>query len=84
MTTPAPSKRAKSARALDMRYGRGGGRRLPIQTDAEAAEAFEAAVAAGDIVRCACFCTLWWLVAKDVGGPCGHCGEPMVEIEEDR
>lgn len=76
-----PSKRAKSASALDLRYGRGGGRRLPIQTDAEAAEAFEAAVEVGDIVRAMCFCTFWWLVRKDVGSPCGHCGEAMVRVE---
>lgn len=79
--TPGPSKRAKSSSALDMRYGRGGGRRLPTQSDYEQARNFDEAVTAGQIVRAMCFCTVWWLVLKDVESPCGHCGYPMVRIE---
>lgn len=78
MTGPAPSKRAKSASARDLRYGRGGGRNLPLQSDAEQSEAFATAVAAGDIVRAHCWCESWWLIAKDVGKTCRACDMPML------
>lgn len=67
--------RAKSTSARDLRYGRQGGRWLPMLTDAEQAEAFAAAVEAGEIVYGQCFCTYWWLVSADIGSRCLHCDE---------
>ena len=77
MTAPAPSKRARSARALDLVHGRGGGRRLPRLSDYEQDLAFKAAAAEGRIVRAHCLCESWWLAPCDVGSTCGACGTPM-------
>lgn len=68
-------KRAKSTSARDLRYGRQGGRWLPLMTDAEQAKAFAAAVESGGLVYGECLCTYWWLVPVDVGSTCEHCGE---------
>ncbi len=77
LAKPTPSKRAKSTSARDLRYGRQGGGWLPLMTDFEQAEAFKAAMAAGQVVYSSRFCTFWWIVARDVGTICGHCGFPM-------
>ena len=74
------SGRAKSISARDLRYGRRGGRWLPMMTDDEQRAAFAAAVEAGEIVYGACFCTYWWLIRIDVGSTCGHCGEPRLAV----
>ncbi len=63
--------------ATDIVYGRQGGRWLPTQSKAERAAIFEAAIAGGTVVRCACMCTVWWLIPRQIGAPCGHCGEPV-------
>ena len=71
----AANTRAKSTSARDLRYGRQGGRWLPLQTDAEQAEAFAAVAIYG-----ACFCTYWWLISADVGSICRHCNEPRLAV----
>ena len=71
---------AKSESARDLRYGRRGGGWLPLQTDAEQAAAFAAAVDAGEIVYGECFCTYWWLLSVDVGSICRHCDERRVPV----
>ena len=60
----------------DVRYGRRGGRWLPPCSDAQQAAAFAAEVEAGRIVYGACLCTYWWLITRDIGSTCEHCGEP--------
>lgn len=78
----APSTRAKSSAAIDLRYGRQGGRRLHLETDAEQARRFEEAVAAGEVVYVRCDCpNNWWIAAKDVGRPCHTCAGPMTPTE---
>ena len=84
LALPAPSKRAKSTSARDMRYGRQGGRWAPLQTDHEQAKAFTAAVEAGEIVRVQCGCSRAWLIRRDVGKRCKACGQPMGEPEDRR
>lgn len=78
--TVTPNKHAKSTKARDLRFGRRGGRWLPLLTDHEQAEAFAAAVDAGTIVRAECICTYWWLASIDLGTPCGHCGERLTAV----
>ncbi|MCA1571984.1 MAG: hypothetical protein LC798_17065 [Chloroflexi bacterium] len=78
---PPPSKRAKSAAAHDLLYGRRGGRRLPLLSDFDQDLEFKAAIAAGAVVYAECFCTAWWLAPCDVGRTCGHCGEPMERVD---
>lgn len=82
LATPAPSKRAKSSSAMDLRYGRQGGRRLPLQSDWEQAAAFAAAVAERRVLAAACACQDWWIAPCDLGSPCEACGRPMVEPAE--
>ena len=77
MTAPAPSKRAKSTSARDLRYGRQGGRWAPLQSDREQAAAFKEAAAEGRIVRAHCACESWWLAPRDAGTACGNCGTTM-------
>jgi len=77
---PAPntaSKHAKSTSARDLRYGRRGGRWLPLLTDFEQAEAFAAAMAKGTVVEVCCLCTTWCLAPKQVGDICRSCDAPM-------
>lgn len=68
--------------ALDIRYGRQGGRRLPTLSAAEQAEAWAADVAAGKIVRASCLCTMWWLLRRNVGDTCLACKMPMQEVKD--
>lgn len=77
----APSTRAKSTSAIDLRYGRQGGRRLHLETDAEQAQRFEVAVADGAVVYVRCECPNgWWVAAKDNGKLCHSCGATMTGI----
>ena len=71
---------AKSTSARDLRYGRQGGRWLPLMTDVEQAEAFVAALDAGEIVHGRCRCTRWWLTKVDVGSRCLHCDERRMPL----
>lgn len=64
--------------ALDLVWGRGGGRRLDTLTTAEEAADFDQAVADGKIVHAACGCSWWWLARRDVGQVCRGCDQPMV------
>ena len=66
--------------ALDIVYGRQGGRRLQPQTDREQFVSLQLAIADGRVVRAECLCSYWWLAACDVGKPCDHCGEPMASV----
>jgi hypothetical protein len=75
-----PSKHAKSTKARDLRFGRRGGRWLPLLTDAQQAEAFATAIEDGRIVHAECICTYWWLAPCDIGTPCGSCAEPMRKV----
>lgn len=50
------------------------------RTPAEEARALAAALAAGDVVRAACWCDGWLLAACDVGAACGACGAAMVAV----
>ena len=70
--------------AADTRYGRRGGRTLAPQTPAEQAAAWQAAIAAGRIVRASCDCTMWWLIPRQVGEVCHACRTPMRRITDMR
>lgn len=78
LAQPGPSKRAKSASALDLIYGRQGGRRLPPKSDFEQAADFAHAIADGKVVVASCDCTRWWLARRDVGQRCRACDSPML------
>lgn len=64
------------SKATDVRYGRQGGRIVPI-LPAESEALFAAALAAGDVVYVRCACARWWVASNDVGRPCDKCSEPM-------
>lgn len=64
--------------ALDLVWGRGGGRRLP----AEAPE--QVARKRAELVRAACLCTEWDLVDQQLGELCAWCGQQMLALVDGR
>lgn len=67
------------SKSTDVRYGRQGGRIVPVKK-AAADKAFEEAIASGAIVHVRCSCSRWWAVPRDVGRPCHTCLTPMNPI----
>lgn len=68
------------SKSTDVRYGRQGGRIVPVKKGEQEKE-FAEALASGAIVHVRCDCARWWVIAREVGRPCHTCSGPMLPMD---